>query len=303
MSVVSVKELYKYFDNVKALDGVSFDIKPGEIFGLLGPDGAGKTTLLRILAGVMKATSGTVEILGKDITIDIEAAKQHIGYLSQKFSLYPDLTITENIDFYSRLFKISQRESRVRKNRLLEFSRLSPYINRRTRYLSGGMKQKLALVCALIHTPQLLILDEPTTGVDPISRREFWRILYNLLSEGVTIIITTPYMDEAERASRVALLYNGKILKCDRPEGLKKEFKNDLAEIITDNNRLTKTLLQQKFGKQKVVFFGDKLHLKMTDYKNDARQVKDILKIAGVNITLMEKIIPGLEDVFIDVIS
>ena len=303
MLVVNVKELHKDFDKVKALDDVSFHIKRSEVFGLLGPDGAGKTTLLRILAGVMKATSGTVEILGQDITTNIEAAKHQIGYLPQKFSLYPDLTVMENIDFYCRLYKISQRESRARKNHLLEFSRLGPYTNRRTRYLSGGMKQKLALACALIHTPQLLILDEPTTGIDPISRREFWQILYDLLFEGVTIIIATPYMDEAERVSRVGLLYNGKILKCDRPEGLKKEFKNDLAEIITNNNRLTKNLLQKNFGIENVVFFGDKLHLKMVDFKNDTRLLKEILKKAGIEIISLEKIIPDLEDIFIDVIS
>lgn len=303
MTLLSVKDLCKSFNKVKALDGVNFDVRPGEIFGLLGPDGAGKTTLLRILAGVMRATSGRVEIFGKDITADMEAAKQHIGYLSQKFSLYPDLTIAENIDFYSRLFRINPRESAVRKNRLLEFSRLGPYINRRARHLSGGMKQKLALTCALIHTPQLLILDEPTTGVDPISRREFWKILYDLLSEGVTIIIATPYMDEAERASRVALLYDGKIFKCDQPEVLKKEFKSELAEIITDDNRLSRVLLQQKFGPEKVVFFGDKIHLKMDNYEDDTRLVEDTLKKMGIQIISMEKIIPGLEDVFIDVIS
>ncbi|RKX18721.1 MAG: hypothetical protein DRP26_04710 [Candidatus Zixiibacteriota bacterium] len=155
----------------------------------------------------------------------------------------------------------------------------------------------------MIHTPQLLILDEPTTGIDPISRREFWQILYDLLFEGVTIIIATPYMDEAERVSRVGLLYNGKILKCDRPEGLKKEFKNDLAEIITNNNRLTKNLLQKNFGTENVVFFGDKLHLKMVDFKNDTRLLKEILKKAGIEIISLEKIIPDLEDIFIDVIS
>jgi len=303
MAFVEVKNLCKSFGDVSALNGVDLDVERGEAFCLLGPDGAGKTTLLRILAGVMISNSGEIKIQDQDIAKHPDAAKQSIGYLSQRFSLYPDLTVAENIDFYSRLFKISRKDGRARKERLLEFSRLGPYAGRKTMHLSGGMKQKLALSCALIHTPKLLILDEPTTGVDPISRREFWKILYDFLAEGLTILFATPYMDEAERASRVALLYNGKIISCDTPENLKRQFKYHLAELITDDNRQSRQLLQSKFGRNNVVFFGDKLHLKLTDYQTENQRIRQILSDNQVNIISLEHIAPGMEDVFVDAIS
>jgi ABC-2 type transport system ATP-binding protein len=303
MVVVRVKNLGKSFAGVKALQGVDFEVKEGEIFGILGPDGGGKTTLLRILAGVMTATSGEVNILGFDVTKDIEAAKQHLGYLSQCFSLYPELTVSENIDFCGRLFKIKKQDSRLRKDKLLGFSRLGPYLNRRAKNLSGGMKQKLALSCALIHTPKILILDEPTTGVDPISRREFWRILYDLLAEGVTIIFATPYMDEAERANRVALLYEGKTLSCDSPGNLKKQFNYQLVELITDNNRSARNVLQKEFTSPNVVFFGDKIHIKVKEYDSGAAIIKQSLQETGINLVSISHIAPGMEDVFIDAIT
>ncbi|MCD6162335.1 MAG: ABC transporter ATP-binding protein [candidate division Zixibacteria bacterium] len=303
MSAISIKNLCKSFQDVKALADVNLDIDKGAVFGVLGPDGAGKTTLLRILAGVMTADSGTVNILGFDITADIESAKQHIGYLSQRFSLYPDLTVSENIDFYSRLFKVDKLESYKRKAKLLDFSRLEPYADRTAKHLSGGMKQKLALSCALIHTPKILILDEPTTGVDPISRREFWKILYDLLTEGVTIIFATPYMDEAERANRVALLHEGKILSCETPEYLKQQYSHHLVGLITDNNRLCRNLLQDEFGAQNVLFFGDKLHIKIQDYDAGVQAITNILQQAGIELLSIERIVPGMEDVFIDAIT
>ncbi len=303
MPIVEVKNLHKSFGDVVALNGVDLEVESGEAFCLLGPDGAGKTTLLRILAGVMSIDSGEVKILDQDAAKHPDAAKQSIGYLSQRFSLYPDLTVAENIDFYSRLFKISRKDGRQRKERLLEFSRLGPYVDRRTMHLSGGMKQKLALSCALIHTPKLLILDEPTTGVDPISRREFWKILYDFLADGLSILFATPYMDEAERASRVALLYNGKIISCDTPENLKQRFKYHLAELITDDNRHSRQLLQAKYGKNNVVFFGDKLHLKLSDYQIESLQIQQILRDNQINIISLERIAPGMEDVFVDAIS
>lgn len=303
MSIVTINKLSKAFGNNKALEDITLSVEEGEVFGLLGPDGAGKTTLIRILAGVMAASSGKIEIMGQDITADMDAAKIHIGYLSQRFSLYPDLTVAENIDFYSRLFGISKKEAAERKRRLLEFSRLEPYSDRRARHLSGGMKQKLALTCALIHTPKVLLLDEPTTGVDPISRREFWKILYELVAQRVTIIIATPYMDEAERASRVAFLYKGKVLRCANPDTLRNEFKFQLAEIVADNFRRTKSLLENQFGRENVAFFGDKLHLKTANYQNDTKLVEEILKEANVNLISIEEIAPHLEDVFIDAIS
>jgi ABC-2 type transport system ATP-binding protein len=303
MSIVTVDNLSKSFGANKALDNISLAIEPGEVFGLLGPDGAGKTTLIRIMAGVMTASGGKIDIMERDVTADMDSAKQHIGYLSQRFSLYPDLTVAENIDFYSRLFGVSKKDAAERKRRLLEFSRLDPYANRRARHLSGGMKQKLALTCALIHTPKVLLLDEPTTGVDPISRREFWKILYDLVAQQVTIIIATPYMDEAERANRVALLYKGRVLKCASPDSLRQEYPNRLAELIVDNSHLAKSLLEEQFGRENVVYFGDKLHLKLSDFDKDIAITRNLLEKANIQIILLEQIAPHLEDVFIDAIS
>jgi ABC-2 type transport system ATP-binding protein len=303
MPVIDIKDLHKSFGDVKALDGINLKIEQGEVFCILGPDGAGKTTLLRIIAGVMAADSGRLDVLDQDIMKNIEAAKQNTGYLSQRFSLYPDLSVAENIDFYARLFKIGARQSDERKKRLLEFSRLGPYANRRAKNLSGGMKQKLALSCALIHTPKLLILDEPTTGVDPISRREFWKILYDLLAEGLTIVFASPYMDEAERANRVALLYHGRVISCDSPDSLKKRYEYELAELITDDNRCARDLLQERYGKSNVVFFGDKLHIKIPKYSDENGHIKELLRDAGININSLEQIVPDMEDVFIDAIS
>ena len=303
MAIVEIENVQKSFAEVKALNSVSLRIEQGEVFCLLGPDGAGKTTLLRMLAGVMSPDSGALRILGNDIVADIEAAKQYIGYLSQRFSLYPDLSVSENIDFYARLFKIRRDEGEQRKKRLLEFSRLGPYSKRRAKHLSGGMKQKLALSCALVHTPRLLILDEPTTGVDPISRREFWKILYDLLAEGLTIIFASPYMDEAERANRVALLYNGEIITCDSPDNLKARYKNELAELITDNNRQARDILQKQYDPDKVVFFGDKLHIKISNYSDESARIKQNLEAHSINIVSLEQIAPGMEDIFIDAIT
>ncbi|MCP4580043.1 MAG: ABC transporter ATP-binding protein [candidate division Zixibacteria bacterium] len=303
MPVVEIENLRKSFGDVTALCGVNLRVERGEAFCVLGPDGAGKTTLLRIMAGVMAADSGQTGILNNHNADDIESAKQYIGYLSQRFSLYPDLSVAENIDFYRRLYKIGKKEGEERKSRLLDFSRLGPYINRRAKHLSGGMKQKLALSCALIHTPRILILDEPTTGVDPISRREFWKILYDFLAEGLTIVFATPYMDEAERASRVALLYEGKIINCDTPDNLKKLFQYQLAELTSDDNRLARQLLREKFSYENVVFFGDKLHLKVSNYETDSRLIKQVIMEAGINIFSLEQIAPGMEDVFVDAIT
>lgn len=303
MSIIKVEKISKRFDEIIALDSVELYVEEGEVFCVLGPDGAGKTTLLRILAGVMTPASGALEILGYDIIANIDAAKPQTGYLSQKFSLYPELTVNENIDFYARLFKISRYEGEQRKQRLLEFSRLGAYADRQAKHLSGGMKQKLALSCALIHTPKLLILDEPTTGVDPISRREFWKILYDLIAEGLTIVFATPYMDEAERASRVALLYKGKMIKCDTPDRLRSEFAYDLAELITDDNRRARQLLQDSYGKDNVVFFGDKLHIKLSEFQKEEDNLRILMAKTGIAIVSLEHIAPGMEDVFIDAIS
>jgi len=216
---VETQKLSKKFDQLNAVADLDLKVKCGEIFGLVGPDGAGKTTTLRMLSTAMLQTSGVAKVLGLDIKKDEEKIRDKIGYMPQKFSLYPDLTVDENIEFYADIYQVRKEERAARKARLLEFTNLAAFTNRRGGQLSGGMQKKLGLACNLIHTPEILFLDEPTTGVDPISRREFWRILYGLA--GVTIIVSTPYMDEAERCNRVGLIREGKLLICDTPANIK----------------------------------------------------------------------------------
>ena len=215
--------LTRKFDNVTAVDGLSLEIPKGEIFGLVGPDGAGKTTTMRLLTGILEPTSGQAWVGGNDIVKDSEKIKENIAYMSQRFGLYGDLTVMENINFYADIYCVPVKERPEQIKRLLNFSNLTPFKDRLARNLSGGMKQKLGLACALIHTPQVLFLDEPTNGVDPVSRRDFWQILYQLLKEKVTIFYSTAYLDEAERCKRVGLIHKGKLLRCDVPLNIKKE--------------------------------------------------------------------------------
>src|SRR5208337_2340798 len=215
---IIVSALSKHFGEVRAVDGLSFEVYAGEIFGLVGPDGAGKTTALRMLAGVMGADSGSVSVAGCDVVRDPEGAKSLLSYMSQRFGLYEDLTVDENLRFYADLYGVARKQRERRSQELLAAAGLSNFRNRLAGNLSGGMKQKLGLVCALIHTPKVILLDEPTNGVDPVSRRDFWRILYSLLAEGVAILTSTSYLDEAERCHRVGLLYQGHMLFCDRPD-------------------------------------------------------------------------------------
>ena len=217
---IEAKELTKNFGQLAAVSNLDLQIKPGEIFGLVGPDGAGKTTTLRMLSSAMQPTAGRAMVLGLDTARDEEKVRERIGYMPQRFSLYSDLTVEENINFYADIYLVPQNERAAKTAQLLDFTRLAPFTNRRGGQLSGGMQKKLGLACNLIHTPEVLFLDEPTTGVDPISRREFWRILYGL--KGVTILVTTPYMDEAERCNRVGLIREGKLLVCDTPAEIKK---------------------------------------------------------------------------------
>jgi ABC-2 type transport system ATP-binding protein len=223
-AAIVLADLTKRFGPLTAVDRLTFDVNPGEIFGLVGPDGGGKTTTLRMLAGVMRADGGRATIAGRDVLRDPEAAKLELSYMSQRFGLYEDLTVDENIRFYADIFGLSRDERARRSSELLRSAGLEGVGHRLAGQLSGGMKQKLGLVCALIHTPLVLLLDEPTNGVDPVSRRDFWRLLYSLSEKGVAILISTSYLDEAERCHRVGLLDRGRLLFCDRPEVLKQRF-------------------------------------------------------------------------------
>ncbi len=224
MPNIEASGLTKKFGNITAVDGLSFEVEEGEIFGLVGPDGAGKTTTMRLLTGILDPDAGKGTVYGKDTVRESESLKDHIGYMSQKFGLYEDLTVMENINFYADIYCISGKERASKIDHLLGFSGLTPFKERLAGKLSGGMKQKLGLACALIHTPKVLFLDEPTNGVDPVSRRDFWNILYDLLKEKVSILFSTSYLDEADRCKRVGLIHKGKLLRCDTPEAIKKEF-------------------------------------------------------------------------------
>ncbi len=223
MKIIRTEKLTKKFDTLTAVNELSLDVEKGEIFGLVGPDGAGKTTTMRLLTGILEPTSGDAWVDEKHIVKDPEGLKDDIAYMSQRFGLYNDLTVMENMNFYADIYCVPGKERAEKSERLLDFSNLRPFKDRLAGKLSGGMKQKLGLACALIHTPKVLFLDEPTNGVDPVSRRDFWRILYQLLKENVTIFYSTAYLDEAERCKRVGLLHKGKLLRCDLPERIKKE--------------------------------------------------------------------------------
>lgn len=299
-TAVKVNNITKGFESIRALDGISFDVGENEIFGLVGPDGAGKTTTIRILCGLIIPDSGSGEILSHDLKKDINRIKKEIGYLSQKFSLYADLSVDENIEFFAEIHGVKNFDKR--RNELLDFTRLTPFRERLAGKLSGGMKQKLALACTLIHTPKIIFLDEPTTGVDPISRREFWKILTNILREGVTIIITTPYLDEAERFSRIALLEKGKILKLGSPSEIKSEFKKQVIEIICSDVWKAYSVLKEN-TEYELQIFGDRLDAAAEDYEKDYKAIERLLKENGIEI-IDHRLKPvSLENVFMSLMG
>ena len=299
--IVKLENIKKSFDEVTALNGVSFSIKKGEMFGLVGPDGAGKTTIIRVLCGIYCQDSGSASIFGYDTAKEINKIKGDIGYLSQRFSLYGDLTIDENLEFFAEIHRVEKYES-VREE-LLDFTRLKPFRNRLAEKLSGGMKQKLGLICTLIHKPKILFLDEPTTGVDPVSRRDFWKILSELLKSEITIIITPPYLDEVERCARVALLNKGEIMIVDTPNNLKALLKDTIVEIIPDKVREAyKILLNKPFIKD-VQAFGDRLNIFINDYNQNIPLVNSVLNENGIVLINSRVVPPSLENVFINLIN
>ncbi len=299
-SAIKVNNIFKDYGNVRAINGISFDVNNAEMFGLVGPDGAGKTTTIRLLCGLLTPSNGSADFFGLDLAKDRNKIQKEIGYLSQKFSLYGDLTIDENIEFFADLHGVKDYKSR--RDELLEFTRLTPFRTRLADNLSGRMKQKLALACTLIHKPKIIFLDEPTTGVDPVSRRDFWKILSNLQKDGVTIFMSTPYLDEAERCNRVVLLNEGKVLSFDTPKNVKDSIKKSIVEIVC-----TPIIKAYKFLKEKsdfeVQMFGDRLNLAVDNYQEDFSQIEKLLKEHDVNI-IDHRIIPtSLENVFIHLIN
>jgi len=300
---VRLDGLTKTFGAVTALDGLTLSVGEGEIFGIVGPDGAGKTTCLRMLAAILTPSSGSAVVNGRHIVADGDALKHEIGYMSQKFGLYPDLTVFENLDFYADLYGVPFSARPAAYERLLGFSRLLPFKNRRAGHLSGGMKQKLGLACALVHTPRVLLLDEPTNGVDPVSRRDFWRILTGLRREGVTILVSTAYLDEAERCHRLAMIHEGRLLALGTPAEMKALMPGALLELIVPEARKAAAVLKPAFSAGRVNAFGDRIHLVTRAPERDVGIARDRLSEAGLPVRESREISPTLEDVFVALVT
>jgi ABC-2 type transport system ATP-binding protein len=295
--------LTKSFPGVRAVDALSFDVRAGEIFGLVGPDGAGKTTTLRMLAGIMPPDAGKATVAGFNVVRDPEGAKHALSYMPQRFGLYEDLTVDENINFYADLFGVKKAERNARSTQLLEAAGMSEFRKRLAGKLSGGMKQKLGLVCALIHRPKVILLDEPTTGVDPVSRRDFWRILYELVADGVAILTSTAYLDEAERCHRVALLHQGKLLFCDTPANLKAGFGKGVLSITSSDPRSLRSHLENAAGISSLMLTGDGLHVVVDDAGLRIPEFEALLKRANVPFDAIQRVEPTIEDLFVDAVS
>ena len=303
MEAIRTSALTKSFDDVVAVKNLNLAVEQGEIFGLVGPDGAGKTTTMRLLTSVMDPTSGDAWFLGKHIVREPEKVKENIGYMSQRFGLYPDLTVEENIHFYADIFEVPRKNRDQRINELLSFSNLTPFKQRQAKKLSGGMKQKLGLACTLIHTPKVLFLDEPTGGVDPVSRRDFWRILYQLLKQGVTIFVSTAYLDEAERCNRVGLMFKGNLMAADTPDQIKKLMKGSLLEILTHQSRRAADLLRKSLEDASVGIFGDRVHVVVKDKDSAIPLIEKTLKTNNCGFDEIRMIEPSLEDVFVSILG
>ena len=302
MNPVRTEQLTREFDGRAVVDGLTFSVAPGEIFGLVGPDGAGKTTVLRLLAAILNPTSGDAWVSGHHVVREAEAVKHSIGYMSQRFGLYPDLTVRENIAFYADLYSVSRRERQPRLERLLAFSQLGPFQDRQAGRLSGGMRQKLGLACALIHTPRVLLLDEPTNGVDPVSRRDFWRLLSQLLQEQVAMVVATSYLDEAERCGRVLMLHQGRPLALGPPDEVKRHQRGMWFELPTEDARRVAGILRGMLPADAVALFGDRLHVRVSDEAELAR-TRDLLNRSELAAAALRRIEPSLEDVFVGLVA
>jgi len=300
MEAVAVELLHKTYGKTSAVENLSFTVEPGSLYGLIGPDGAGKTTFMRIAACLLLQDAGTLLIEGLDTRRREKDIKSIIGYMPQRFSLYPDLSVRENLVFFADLFGVGRSEREKRIGQLLEFSRLGPFLNRRAEALSGGMKQKLALSCTLIHTPRVLFLDEPTTGVDPVSRREFWSILADIRRNGTTIVVSTPYMDEAEKCDRVGFMMNGAFVMEGTPDEIPKRFGRDILSVRAPG------LVKRSRGfifpdcVLDVQTFGDRLHLTVADAEKALPTVRSFLMQQGIKDLVIERTDTSMEDVFMD---
>ncbi|MGA2221644.1 MAG: ABC transporter ATP-binding protein [Verrucomicrobiia bacterium] len=303
-AAVTVRDLEKRFDGFIAVNRISFEVTKGEIFGFLGPNGAGKSTTIRMLCGILKPSSGTGTVAGFDVRSEPEKIKANIGYMSQKFSLYEDLTVEENIDFYSGIYRIAPEKKQERKEWVISMAGLKEHRHSLTGILSGGWKQRLALGCAIVHEPPIIFLDEPTSGVDPISRRQFWDLIYELAGKGVTVFVTTHYMDEAEYCDRIALIYRGELIAIGSPEELKTKFmQEDVLNVLCDRPQDAMSEIEKVQGVKEVALFGKGLHVVAADAESVIQPIRGVLGSRGYAVERVEKIVPSLEDVFVSLIE
>ncbi len=301
--IITTHNLTRRFDALTAVDALDLEVDRGEIFGLVGPDGAGKTTTLRLLCGLLEPTSGTAQVVGHDASRQSERIKDRIGYMAQRFGLYGYLTVEENMRFYADLYGLDRNQLEPQMNSLLEMTRMAPFRDRQAGKLSGGMKQKLALMCALLHRPEVLLLDEPTNGVDPVSRRDFWQLLYQVVRDGMTVLITTAYLDEAERCSRVGLMDQGRLIRCDTPDALQDQLEEDCYEIQCPDPRRARALLAGSPGVSSVEFSGYALHLFLAPTRTTPETLQAILEQAGCAPARLTPIRPSMEDVFVALVG
>lgn len=301
-AAITARGLSRDFGEVKAVAGLDLEVRTGELFGIVGPDGAGKTTTLRMLAAILDPTGGEAWVAGHSVLNEGERIKERIGYMSQRFGLYEDLTVLENIDFYADLYEVPRDVRPERIERLLGFSNLTPFRRRPAGKLSGGMKQKLGLACALVHTPEVLLLDEPTNGVDPVSRRDFWRILYGLLKEGITIVVSTAYLDEAERCGRVGLMHEGRLLAVDEPGALKKSLGMPMVELWVEDARSSAAGIREIPGVESVAIYGDRLHVAAGEGEALERVPAEAAR-KGIPVKSAREVLPSLEDIFISMVE
>jgi len=300
--IIEANGLARVFKTTRAVDGLTLSIAPGELFGLVGPDGAGKTTTLRLLAGLLDVSEGEATVLGYDLKSQAETVKSHIGYMAQQFSLYGELTVLENLAFFAELFDVSPQERQERTGRLLEFAGLTEFTDRWAAKLSGGMQKKLALACTLIHRPEILLLDEPTTGVDPVSRREFWNILTELHVQGTTIIVSTPYMDEADRCSTVGLMYAGRMVVCDTPQAIRGQLKGEVVEIQSEDWQATLEVVADLKGVRETQTYGEAVNLLVDKGSKRLPEIERALKKSRVKYRSVRIAPVRMEEAFISLI-